>query len=289
MADSRSGPTHRQMTRLVGPVALFGMMALGLAPALEAQSSVGSLYDKWQLDLSGALVIMGGSIRVDGSQGQGTDINTDDTGLPREKFQPRASVRWRPGHRHELELGYQLARRSNERTLDRDVIFGDSTFHVGADVDTKFRTDQAFLTYRYAFQARERSQLGVGVGVGVLPFKFELDVLGTGSNAVTSSGVKTFTGPTASLGVYGRWLLGERWYLESDIRGIAIKVDRIKASVVEGNLAGRYFFSNRFAADLGYGISSIRLTVDPRENGQGFTGKIKYPLQHVRLGLVLTL
>ena len=289
MTDSLSCPTHRHMKPFVAFVALFGLMALGVTPALEAQSSVGSLYDKWQLDLSGAVVILGGSIRVDGAEGQGTDINTDDTGVPREKFQPRASVRWRPRHRHELELGYQLVRRSNERTLDRDIVFGDSTFHVGADVNAKFRTDQAFLTYRYAFRARERSQLGVGVGVGVLPFKFELDVLGTGSNAVTSSGVTSFTGPTASLGVYGRWLLGERWYLESDIRGIAIKVDRIKASVVEGNLAGRYFFSNRFAADLGYGISSIRLTVNPRESGKGFTGRIEYPLQHVRLGLVLTL
>jgi hypothetical protein len=269
-------------------VALFGMMALGLAPALEAQTSVGSLYDKLQLDLSGALVIMGTTIRVDGSEGEGTDINTDDTGLPREKFQPRASVRWRPGHRHELELGYQLARRSHERTLDRDIVFGDSTFHVGADLDTKFRTDQAFLTYRYAIQAKERSQLGAGIGIGILPFKFELNVL-SASGADSASAAATFTGPTASLGVYGRWLLGERWYLESDVRGIAIKIDRIKASVVEGNLAGRYFFSSKFAADLGYGISSIRLTVNPKENGRGFTGKIKYPLQHVRLGVVITL
>ena len=106
---------------------------------------------------------------------------------------------------------------------------------------------------------------------------------------MTSSGVKTFTGPTASIGVYGRWLLGERWYLESDLRGIAIKIDRIKASIVEGNLAGRYFLSDKLAADLGYGISSVRLTVEPRSSGRGFAGKIQYPLQHVRLGLVITL
>ena len=106
---------------------------------------------------------------------------------------------------------------------------------------------------------------------------------------MTKSGEKTFLGPTASIGGYGRWLLGERWFLETDLRAIKIKIDRLHASVVEGNLAGRYFLSQKFAAELGYGISSIRLSVDPRDTGKGFTGKIKYPLSNIRAGLVITL
>jgi hypothetical protein len=290
MTDDLSGPTYRQVSWLVGLVVFFCLETFTAAPAAQAQSSLGRLYDKWQIDLSGAVVIMGTTIRVDGSEGQGTDVKSDDLGLPGERVMPRASVRWRPGRRHELELGYQLARRSSERTLDREIIFGDSTYDVGLATKSNFRTDQAFLTYRYAIQAKERSQLGVGIGLGALPFKYEIDVLAsTGSDSVTSSRVKTFVGPTASIGAYGRWLLGERWYLESDLRGIAIKIDRIKARIVEGNLAGRYFLSDKLGVELGYGISSIRLTVDPRANGEGFSGKIQYPLQNVRAGVVLTL
>jgi hypothetical protein len=289
MTDNLSRPTHCRVSCLVGLAVFLGLAALA-APAAQAQSSLGRLYDKWQLDLSGAVVIMGTTIRVDGAEGQGTDVKSDDLGLPGERFMPRASVRWRPGHRHELELGYQFARRSAERTLDREVIFADSTYDVGLDTKTKFRTDQAFLVYRYALKAAERTQLGVGVGVGILPFKFQLDAIGsTGSDSVTSSATKSVIGPTASIGGYGRFLFGERWYLETDLRYIAIKIDRIKPSVVEGNLAGRYFLSNKLAAELGYGISSIRITVDPRANGEGFSGKIKYPLQNIRLGVVLSL
>jgi hypothetical protein len=262
---------------------------VGAAPEAHAQSGTSRLYDKWQIDLSGAVVIMGGTIRVDGSNGEGTDVGTEDLGLSRQKFEPRASVRWRPGHRHELELGYQLARRSAEKTLERDVVFADSTYHVGADVKTSFRTDQAFLVYRYAIKAAERTQLGVGVGLGVLPFRFQLDALASaGGGGVTTSREKSFTGPTGSIGVYGRFLLGDRWYVESDLRGIAVQIDRINAKIVEANAAGRYFLSDKLGIDLGYGISSITLTVDPRASGKGFSGKIKYPLQHVRLGLVWT-
>jgi hypothetical protein len=290
MTDHISSPKPHQVSSTAGLAVLFGLAAFAAAPAAQAQSSLGRLYDEWQIDLSGAIVIMGTTIRVDGSEGQGTDVEADDLGLPGERLMPRASVRWRPGRRHELELGYQFARRSSERTLQREIIFADSTYDVGLATKSKFRTDQAFLTYRYAIKAKERTQLGAGVGVGVLPFKFEIDALASvNSDSVTSSRVKTFLGPTASIGVYGRWLLGERWYVETDLRAIAIKIDRIKPSIVEGNLAGRYFLSDKLGVELGYGISSVRITVDPREDGTGFSGRIKYPLQNVRLGLVLTL
>lgn len=286
MSDSVSGPAYRLTRRLAALIPLLGLAA---APALQAQSSIGNLYDKWQIDLSGAVVIMGSTIRVDGSNGEGTDVDSDVLGLSKDKFEPRASVRWRPGRKHELELGYQIARRDAQKTLDREVIFNDSTYDVGADIKTNFRTDQAFFTYRYALKAAERSQLGLGVGIGLLPFKFQIDALGSlNGQEVTKSGEKTFLGPTASIGGYGRWLLGERWFVETDLRAIKIKIDRLHASVVEGNLAGRYFLSPKFAAELGYGISSIRLTVDPRDSGKGFSGKIKYPLSNIRAGLVIT-
>jgi hypothetical protein len=289
MTGSVSCPTHRRTRRLAALVSLFGVLALGAAPAVQAQSSLGNLYPKWQIDLSGAVVIMGSTIRVDGSNGEGTDVDSDVLGLGNDRFEPRASVRWRPGHKHELELGYQVARRGAEKTLEDQVIFNDSTYDVGLNIKTKFRTDQAFLNYRYALKAAERSQLGLGIGIGLLPFKFQIDALASAnSSEVTSSGEKTFLGPTASIGGYGRWLLGERWYLETDLRAIKIKIDRLHASVVEANLAGRYFLSEKFAAELGYGISSIRLSVDPRDNGKGFSGKIKYPLSNIRAGLVFT-
>ena len=262
---------------------------VGATPHARAQSPT-RLYDKWQIDLSGSVLVMGTDIRVDGGNSDGTEIDGEDVlGLSREKIQPRASVRWRPGRRHEIELGYQFARRTGEKTLERDIVVADSSYTVGLNLKTTFRTDQIFLAYRFAIRARERTQLGLGVGIGAFPFKLEVDRLASaGGSEVISTNERSFTGPFGSLGVYGRFLLGDRWYLEGDLRGIAIQIDRIEASVVEGNLAGRYFLSDKLAMELGYGISAVTLTVDPPEDREGFFGKLDYPVHHVRLGVVLT-
>jgi hypothetical protein len=262
---------------------------VGATPQARAQST-SRLYEKWQIDLSGSVLVMGSDIRVDGANGDGTEIDGEDVlGLSREKIQPRASARWRPGRRHEIELGYQFARRTGEKTLERDIVVADSAYTVGVNLKSTFRTDQVFAAYRFAIRARERTQLGVGVGIGVFPFKLEVDrLVSAGGSEVISSNERSLRGPFGSLGIYGRFLLGDRWYLESDLRGIAIKIDRIKASVVEGNLAGRYFLSDKLAMELGYGISAVTLTVDPPEDREGFFGRVDYPVHHVRLGVVLT-
>ena len=262
---------------------------VGATPEARAQST-SRLYDKWQIDLSGSALVMGTDIRVDGANSDGTEIDGEEVlGLSREKIQPRASVRWRPGRRHEIELGYQFARRTGEKTLERDVVFADSTYTAGLNLKSTFRTDQVFLAYRFAIRARERTQLGVGIGIGAFPFKLEVDRLATaGGSEVISSNERSFTGPFGSIGIYGRFLLGDRWYLESDLRGIAIQIDRIEASVWEANLAGRYFLSDKLAMELGYGISAVTLTVDPPEDREGFFGTMDYPVQHIRLGVVLS-
>ena len=268
-------------------IALIALV--GATPQARAQTT-SRLYDKWQIDLSGSVLVMGTDIRVDGSNTDGTEIDGEDVlGLSREKIQPRVSARWRPGRRHEIELGYQFARRTGEKTLQRDVVIADSTYTVGLNLQTTLRTDQVFVAYRFAIRARERTQLGVGVGVGVFPFKLDVErLVSAGGSDVASSNERSLTGPFGSVGVYGRFLLGDRWYLEGDLRGIAIEIDRFEAGVVEGNLAGRYFLSDKWAMELGYGLSAVTLTVNPPEDREGFFGRLEYPVHHVRLGVVLT-
>jgi hypothetical protein len=276
---------------------LFASLLLAsLATPLAGQTVRNHLYNKFEIGAHFTDVILGSTIRVNGPQGEGTDVDAeDDLGLSKNTFQPRFDVRWRPGRRHELELGYQFARRSGDRTLNKDIEFGDTTFAAGLTVRSRLNTDQAFLTYRFAFTAKEKTQIGVGVGLGALLFDTGIDALasaasGGQADSVSYSATSSLVGPTASLGVYGRFLLGKAWYLEADLRGVKVAIDRFDAKVVEGGVGARYFVSSRVGIEGGYGISSITVDIAPKsDTSRSASGKIGYSIQHLRLGLVYAL
>ena len=268
---------------------LFAVLALNDASRVSAQSARTNLYDKFQVNLSLTGIILNSKVRVDPSQGTGTEIDAeDDLGLAKLKLQPRGALRWRPGRRHELEFGYQFARRTAETTLQRTIDFGDSTYVVGTDVHSRFNTDQAFLTYRFAFRARERNQIGAGVGLGALLVDTELEALDNGEVDFTEA--KKVTAPVGSLGLFGRFLSGDRWYFEIDARYLAVVIDRFDVQVLELGAAARYFLSNSVGLEVGYGGSGVEVDVGPkdtvadRETLAG--GRIKYSLQNVRVGVV---
>src|SRR5262245_23651045 len=94
------------------------VVALIGAPTLAAQGTKPNLYDRLQFGASITTVILNTNIRVDPSNGNGTDVDAeDDLGLETRRLEPRFAVRWRPWRRHEFELGYQFARRSSTRVL----------------------------------------------------------------------------------------------------------------------------------------------------------------------------
>jgi hypothetical protein len=284
---------------------LLVMMATGcVTQVLSGQTSTESLnphlYPKFEVDASGTLLVLSETVRIDplNKPGEGSEVNAEDVfGVSPTSLQPRAALRWRPGRRHELELGFLRAVRSAERVLTRDVEYADTTFTAGLRVNSQLRTSQAFLNYRFAFRARENSQIGAAVGLGALLYRQEIDAVGgvTAGGADTTvtpySQTRSFNAPTGSLGLYGRFKLGDKWYLDSDARGIYVKVDNFKANVVELGAAVRRFFGEKFAAELGYGLGFYKVTLDRPANGTGFLnidvyGEIKYTVNGFRGGIV---
>ncbi len=271
-------------------------LALGFgAPHASAEESVNHLYDRFQVSASGSLLWLGSDIRIDGKNGSfGTDLDVeDDLGMPDTKLQPRFSFRWKPGRKHQLELGYQFARRSASKVLERTIAIGDTTFDAGVQVNTSFGTDNAFLTYRYAFVADERKQLGVGLGLGAFFFDVGVDALaGVGSQTVSYTGGRSFVGPTAALGLFGRFRTGDRWYLEPDVRYLQVSVDRVTGKVVEGSLLAQYYLSPKVGIEGGIGIKAVEIDVDPETDG-GFGpsigARVKYSESQFRLGVVVPL
>jgi len=282
--------TPRQFLPLA---ALLAAVSAGQLCAQSVPTDRNHLYDRLQFSGSLTGVRISPKIRVDASDSSpGSEVNSGELGLGKNGLEPRLSLRWRPGRRHEIEASYLVARSSGSRALADTVVFGDSTFAAGLRVNSTFKSDQAALTYRFAFHARERSQMGLAVGLGALFFKVGIDAVagatsgGPDTTIIQFASSKAITAPTASLGLYGRWRAGSRWYIETDARALGFSVGRITAAVVEAGAAGRYFVSPRFGIEGGYGFTWVKVTLDPRPSGAGLAGQLRYSLQNLRLGIV---
>jgi hypothetical protein len=277
------------LSRALGAFAILACVPA--ARGLLAQDSRNHLYDKWQFTASGAVVFFGSEMRVEGPNGGGTDIGVeDDLGLAKEKFQGRFAARFRIGHRHELELGYLLARRNAEKTLSRDIEFTDTTFTAGLHVKSVFNADNLFLNYRYAFVAKEGTQVGAALGLGAILFKTSMDAeAGIGGATAAYSRERSLTGPIGSLGLFGRFRSGSAWYFEADARAIWIGIDRFDAYVADIGGSIRYFPWTKVGFEAGYQYNGVRVDVSQAEGRpNSLSGRIKYNFQNVRLGIVYT-
>ena len=249
-----------------------------------------SLHDKFQVNASLTGVLLNANIRLDGENlGIGTELDAeDDLGLDKFIPEPRFALRWRPGTRHELEAGYQWARRNAEKRLERTIDFGDSTYEAGLDVRSVLDTDQAFLNYRFALFDKPNWQAGPSVGLGALFLTMGLAAeANVGLSQAAFDVEKSITGPLGSLGIYGRLLSGDRWFFEADARAIGIQIDRFDVLVLEANLATRYFLSRDFGLEAGFGMSSVEVDIARKEDQEfSASGRVEYSLENFRLGVV---
>jgi len=284
------------MMRSLGVVALAMFFVGGCVSRAAAQEPRSPLYSRFELDASVTLLVLNQTLRIDPNNrpGAGTEIVAEDVlGVSRTTFQPRATLRWRPLRRHELEAGILPAVRSGERTLERTIVVGDSSFTAGARVNSAIRTSQAFVTYRFAFTAHKSTQLGASLGLGAIFYRSQIDALaGVTGGRINTSGVlhsttSEVTVPTVSAGAYGRFMLGERWYLEAELRGSYLEIDKSEVRMIEGGAAGRHFFSRAVGAELGYDLGYYRDSEPEITDRGNFRGTFHFVVQGFRGGIVI--
>ncbi|MCU0620129.1 MAG: hypothetical protein MUC69_01345 [Gemmatimonadales bacterium] len=280
-----------------GTLLLLLGLVLGTAARASAQDS-NHLYDTFQLNVSAAGVILGTTLRVDGDTDAGTvgtEISTeDDLGLNRAGIRPRIGFRWRPGRRHELEASYLFINRSGSRAIEEDITIDSVTYTAGAQLDTRIGSNQLGVAYRWAFHAADRTQAGLSVGLGATFFRTRFE----GEGTVTGGGDSTsgdFTyernavGPSLALGFFGRWRFADDWYLEGDVRGLYVPIDNLTATVLEVGGAVRWFPIAQLGFEAGYGLLQQRIELEQGDDplvDVGFTGRLRYLTQNLRLGAI---
>jgi hypothetical protein len=263
--------------------------------AQDTATSDNHLYDRFQATADFTTVLNYSNARVDGSDGRGTTLDFRSVlGISTTTVQPALGFKWRPGHRTELDVGYQFINQSGERTFTDSVIIGDNTLSGALDLKSKVGSSNATMQFKYSLWAAPRHNIGLAIGLGAIFFSGDFTgsaeaCHGPDCSSGTFSISRSATAPIVSLGAFGRWRLGRRWYVGGDARGIGGQVDRYDFSVLEGDVEAQYFLSDMWGVELGWYYTDESVDIASRSGtvaSGDFSGKISYNYSSLRLGAV---
>lgn len=282
-----------------GRLALLALVALVVPAKASAQDTAefkNHLYDKFQVGLAFTTVLNNSDVRVDGSDGNiGTNINFKDLlGVSGSTVQPALVLAWKPGRKTELDLGYQFLNTSGSRAFSDTLVIGDDSLSGAINLNTKLGSDNATFQFKYSLFAKERHNIGLAIGLGAIFFSVEFDGSASGCVGDACDGTdfglkKKLTGPTATLGAFGNWRLGDRWYVGGNARGLGARVDRFDISIFEADANVRYYLSNRWGVGLGWYYTNVSVDVGAKSDSQvaeDLVGKLAYSYTSLRLGVI---
>ena len=229
------------------PAALVATL-LSAAPAqAQTTSAYSDLPQAFRIDTGGFYIAADTTLQYN-LLGQGGPIDFEgETGLPDSATTFWLDGTWRVGRRHQLSLNFTRSNRSGEdRTLTRDITWGDQLFTAGLTVQSETAADILTGYYRFAVFRNDRFEIGPAIGVGHL--WLDATIRATGSVGGGPSGTVSRTGSTGSItgdigGYFDAWL-HSRVVLRGDLLYIIVKPENAEASVTDGRV-GLYWYPLR--------------------------------------------
>jgi hypothetical protein len=182
------------------------------------------LDDRFSLSLGTFMLGTSTQIRVDGTTGRGTEIDTErDLGInDADRF--RVDGYWRFAERHKVRLLYFDTTNSASKTLQRELSIGDTIFPLDLTIESSFETRVAELAYEYAFVRRKNYEIAGTVGVHDL--RFALDVSQrNNTQTLELSRDADASGPLPVIGLRGMWRFHPNFYLDAQAQFFKISLD----------------------------------------------------------------
>jgi len=209
---------------------------------------------------------------VNGTSVNNPEINFDDTfGTASDETRARADLLWRINPRHHVRFLYFNNSVTRNRTLDRDVQFGDTTYHIGADVESQVKLKVYELAYEYAFMHQPTFELNGSLGIHYMDLRLKLAGNATTGGGATTSFVteeRKLPAPLPVIGVRAGWAFAPQWYLEGQGQFLKISVDGYNGHWFDGRAGVTWMFHRNFGVGLGYNRWITRVDVD-RSNFNG--------------------
>ncbi|MDA6072540.1 hypothetical protein NJT12_23240 [Flavobacterium sp. AC] len=199
---------------------------------------------------------------------RGTKIDLEnDLGFSKSSASFMATFDWRISKRSRLGFEYFALDRSSTKTLEKDITFGENTYHINTRVTAFFDVQIARIAYGYAFLVKPKYEIGLLIGAHVLFTDLGLRV--DANQAVTEYRDSfNFTAPLPDVGIWGEFVLTKRFGLYVNANYLALKIDDIDGRIISYNLSLLYNVHKNFSLTAGYtGLNFKVDAVEKRLNG----------------------
>ncbi len=205
----------------------------------------------------------------------GTVISLEDElDLADRKSAPYVQLGMRAWTNWRFEFEYYPLNRTATRTTSRDIDWGDTTFPVGATVETKFNTTVYRLTAGYSFYKTTQAEAGVGFGFHVTDFSTGISGTGTvggGSASFRSEGHDVLA-PLPTIGLFGTYRFTDQWSVRGRVDYLSLKYGDYDGKLTNAFAAIDWRFTKNVGAGIGYRYVKYNLGVTKSD----FTGEADY-------------
>lgn len=234
--------------------------------------------DRFKFEVGWFLQSADAKVRVDGSSGNGTDIDLgDDLSLKKRDSSYLLGAEWRFAENHRLGVRSFNIRRTATATLEKDVTVGDFTFPAGSSATTRFESTTVPIVYSYSFMKDRNSEFAGTLGLHWTDLR--LNVRANSNTNVASIDKESSAKVAAPLPLFGlrydyaitpSWLLmlqGEVFYLKA-----GGSTTKYKGSLTNLRLATEYNLAKSVALGISYTYYALSADADSSD----WKGRVKY-------------
>jgi hypothetical protein len=261
-------------------LALAAVAALALPPArAHAEDAPDLLQEPFLISLGSYAIDADTRMRVDGEAGQqGTKVDWEKTFGGGGVTRFRVDGQWRFAERHKLRALWFNSDRSEQRTIDRDIDWGDETFPVGARVKGEIGYDIYELAYEYAFLKRETWELSASIGAYYANWEASLSATVTDPDTSTERRIRgdaDLAAPLPVLGARFQWNLSHGLWLDVSGQWFAVSVNEYSGNLQ--NYRGALTWQPR--KWLGLGIGYDWFSANGEVDSSDFRGDLNWTYQ----------
>jgi hypothetical protein len=204
----------------------------------------------------------------------GTEIKLEDElDLSDRKGTPYIGLGMRLGDNWRIEFEYYDLKRTATKTITRQIDFGDTSFPIGATINTKFDSTIYRLTGGWSFVKNQQAEAGVSFGFHVTDFETQLSGQGTGPLGLGfQREAHDALVPLPTVGLYGTYMITPQVALRGRVDFLSLEYQDYDGRLVNWMAAIDWRFAKNVGAGVGYRYVDYRLDATKSD----FTGQVKY-------------